>query len=70
MPTVLSKHRGELFGKRVNVNSHWYICQKGQMYILLAFGLSWQIADYLTIKKFLNIISSISHYLTYEEKNN
>lgn len=31
MPTVLSKHRGELFGKRINVNSHWYICQKGQM---------------------------------------
>lgn len=30
MPTVLSKHNGELFGKRINVkvNSH---CQKGQM---------------------------------------
>lgn len=33
MPTVLSKHKGELFGKRINVkvNSHWYICQKGHM---------------------------------------
>lgn len=33
MPTVLSKHKGELFGKRINVkvNTHWYICQKGQM---------------------------------------
>lgn len=44
MPTVLSKHKGELFGKRINVevNSHWYICQKVLWYILLSFGLLWQ----------------------------
>lgn len=43
MPTVLSKHKGELFGKRINVkvNSHWYICQKVIWCILLSFGLSW-----------------------------
>lgn len=30
MPTVLSKHKGELFGKRINVkvNSHWYIAKR------------------------------------------
>lgn len=31
MPTVLSKHKGEIFGKRINVkvNSHRYICLTG-----------------------------------------
>lgn len=36
MPTVLSKHKGELFGERINVkvNLHWYICQKVIWHIL------------------------------------
>lgn len=30
MPTVLSKHKGELFEKRINakINSHWYYVPK------------------------------------------
>lgn len=41
MPTVLSKHKGEIFGKRINVkvNSHWYICQKVQMAHLTGVGV-------------------------------
>lgn len=41
MPTVLSKHKGEIFGKRINVevNSHWYICQKVQMAQLTGVGV-------------------------------
>lgn len=41
MPTVLSIHKGEIFGKRINVkvNSHWYICQKVQMAHLTGIGV-------------------------------
>lgn len=41
MPTVLSKHKGELLGKRINVkvNSRSYICQKVQMVHLTGLGV-------------------------------
>lgn len=50
MPTVLSKHKGELFGKRINVkvNSHWYISQNS----MVPLGCRCKLANYLTIKFF------------------
>lgn len=74
MPTVLSKHKGELFGKRINVkvNAHWYICQKFIWYTSYCpLGCCCKIANYLLLKFFLNINSIvISYHLMYEERNN
>lgn len=69
MPTVLSKHNGELFGKRINVKVNSQ-CQKGQMVHLTGLWVVVPNSKLSYNKKFLNISSSISYYLTYEEKNN
>lgn len=70
MPTVLSKHKGELFGKRINVkvNSHWYICQKVIWYILLSLGLLWQ-NNKLSYNKIV-FKHQFYHHLMNEERNN
>lgn len=73
MPTVLSKHKGELFGKRINVkvNSHWYICQRSYGTSYYPLGCCGKTTNYLIIKLFLNINSTIiSYYLMNEERNN
>lgn len=68
MPTVLSKHKGELFEKRINVkiNSHWYYLPKSSNLT----GLGVVVANStLSYNKF-KIPILVSHYLTYEGKNN